>query len=436
MTTYGVQEWQREAAKLERTLEGQVNEVQRRRAEHQQKERELELRRDHALSELSAALLPAMTRAAVAQAAEWTGYLVLRQEDFAAAMEADRAKLAARIAEIEATPAFADREALRHPETGSLTLSLEELKNDLRPLDRFLEKAKHPRLQHLLEVGYGMNLYSVPWWRMSYYNDWKAGDEILERFADKNWDGFKDFRRHYRDISQAADAFRDKLKEIKAQIYQGEELEAEHARSAAALGSLEEQYLGQVRVRIEAFLNDTGATAFAGRLDAVPELALLAKRWAGLREQVRTMEQLEAVMLEGPEQRFSRDLAKVRRKQAKYRRPNKRSTRFSEQEFQRTFTDRTPKYRQHWGRYDSAYGSLSTFDRYDEGSFDDDHLWWDTFMDGRQSGNYLPEIRRYRDDRPQYRYRRPKRRVDDGQAAAAAAEADYVADDDDLFDAS
>src|SRR5262249_35901624 len=146
-----------------------------------------------ATRDLGAALLPELTREHVARAVSLTGYASLAQEDPVGALAREQAAVAARVQEIEQDPRFRDRELLRHPRTGSLTRAKAELEELRAPLHAALSAAEHPRLERLLEVGYGTPSYGVGFWRMSYYEDWKAGDEILAKFPEKKfWSDVRD----------------------------------------------------------------------------------------------------------------------------------------------------------------------------------------------------------------------------------------------------
>ena len=90
-------------------------------------------------------------------------------------------QISARTAEISELPIFQNRLLLRAPRTGTLVREITELEEFREPLAQVLQKAGHPRLQRLLDVEYGLPSYSVPFWRLSYFADWKAGDEIVER---------------------------------------------------------------------------------------------------------------------------------------------------------------------------------------------------------------------------------------------------------------
>lgn len=436
---YTASDWLREAASLEQTLTQQLAELRRRRKQHAAAQEELTVRRDTAFTELLAAILPELSRPALERAVALTGYAALTQQDPQAALTAERQRAEAALRAVEADPAWVNRVDLRDPVTGSLTRALAEEQEHLTPLDAFLDRARHPRLEALIANGYGTPDYSVEWWRLSYYADWQAGDEIVEQFPEKGWERFEELRAHYEQVKEAADRLRARCQELQAEIDRGLALEAQREALLADLqGGLERRHLQTARHRLGRFLDACGPEAVGERLAQDPEIELLAKAWAGLRKQAFYMAQLRVHKLDEPEGSLEKELAKLRRKQLKYRRPKHAYTRFSASDFQRQFKDRRPRFQKHWKRYDRAYSSVWRFDRYDRGALRDDFLWWDLMTDGRVRGDFIPEVHRFHQAHPSYRYERPGGDDDEALAAAAVAGADLAGLDEGLgaFDAS
>lgn len=439
MSQYTTRDWLREAVSLEQTLDQQLAELRRRRKLHDAALEELTVRRDAVLTELLAALVPELARPALERAVALTGYGALLQRDPLAALTAERQRAEVALRAVEADPALVNRVYLRDPVTGSLTRALAQEQEHLAPLDAFLDRAEHPRLETLIANGYGTPDYDVPWWRLSYYADWQAGDEIVEQFLEKGWHEFAEFRAHYEQVKEAADQLRARCRELQAEIDRGIALEAQREALIADLqGGLERRHLQAARHRLEQFLEACGPEAVGERLAQDPEVELLAKAWAGLRKQVVYLTQLRAHQLDEPERRLTQELAKLRRKQLKYRRPKHAATRFTSSEFQRQFKDRRPRFKKHWKRYDRAYTSVSRFERYDRGALRDGFLWWDLMTDGRVNGDFIPEVHRFRQAHPSYRYERPGDDDDEALAAAAVAGVDLAGLDERLgaFDAS
>jgi hypothetical protein len=51
-------------------------------------------------------------------------------------------------------------------------------------------------------------------------------------------------------------------------------------------------------------------------------------------------------------------------------------------------------------RYDEGYQTIVYFDRYDEFDYARDMLWWDLMTRGRIEGDYIPEVRGWREQHP------------------------------------
>lgn len=431
--SYDVNDWIRAARQQEDVLEQQMNELSRRRTKLDAEQQAIAGRLGTAVGELLSALLPDGSAAAAAQAAQWTGYARLAQDPPEEAARREVVEHRARLAEIEKDPRYTERQQLRDPDIGTLTTGLRENEELLAPLDAALKRAEHPRLNDLIAKGYGTPDYDVPWWRLSYYRDWEAGDEILEGFSDYEED-FGRFRDYYLEIYRSAATLRGEVERLRGEIRAGRNLELEHGRLAGEIGTAPQRALQTARQQLRSFLEDLGPKALEGRIDPTTPLGLLALRWAGLRKQLDYLKELEVHLLDAKEKAWARELSKLRRKATKYRRPKKRYTRFSQAEFSRTFRDRSSRYAKHWRTYDTSFDAIRGFDRYHEGSLADDCLWWDTICDGRIKGKRLPSVASFRREHPDYAYRRPKRRAMDDEALAAAAIANADAPDDDGFD--
>jgi hypothetical protein len=437
---YGVSDWLRAAANTQREIEIQRREIAQRRHILKQARSWARDRLATAANELGAGLLPVLTDEAVLAGMNRSGYLGLSIKNPVKLRDQERVRLQQRIAQIEADPAYVNREELRDPDVGSLTRELTEAKADLAPVASIMRRAQHPRLPTLLRNGYGTRAYQTPWWRLSYYTDWEAGDEILAKFDEFDED-FGRWIDHYEQAKRAYGTLKENADELQAEWDRGEALVEEHAEAHRLLLTLDERHLASARERTLDFLRDAGPVAFANRLDDLPELALLAKRWSGLVHQLLYLEELEPALLDGFERDLNAQSRKLDRKAMKYRRPKKRYTRFTSSEFNRTFKDRSDKYAKRWKRFDRSYEAVTTFDHYDRCQFTDDYLWWDELTDGKVNGNFMPHVQRHRHAHPSYHYTRWRDRprddrYDDEQAAAAVAYADQRDDDLHSYDAS
>jgi len=425
VSTLSTSEWLARARQHQQGLESRLQDLHVRREQHDGEQQRLAQRLAVAQEELLAALLPQLDRDSVENVVARTGFLPLRQENPIAAREAERERLQARFAQIEADPGYRDRVELRDPELGTLTRALAEQEHHRAPLAAFLERASHPRLPRLLESGYGTPAYDVAWWRISYYQDWEAGDEILEKL--EKTDGFPDFgafREQYLTMAEAVQSFDAEIAPLRAEIDAGVALEQEHETVLLSLASLDERHLAQARRRLAEHLQGLPAEALAGPLGGAPEL--LGKRWGGLREQLAALAALCQNQIDATSTDVRNELDKLQRHIAKYQRPKNRGLRIDAAETDRRFLDRSESWRKRLQRHDRGFSSVSRFESYERGSLAGDLLWWDVFTDGRVDGSFMPAVASFHQSHPEYRYAPVGR--DDGDAAVAQAGMDGSGD--------
>ena len=395
--------------------------------QHAAERAELEKRWGEARRELLETLLPALTPEAMARAEERIGYGPLRQpEAILQAVADERAALEQRRAAIAADERFVNRELLRDPKVGTLTRKIAELEEYAAAFRDIVARCQQPRLARLLATGYGTPTYSVPWWRASYYGDWKAGDEILERFPDK-----KDFAAVLAEYQQAQDVltvYHADSTELRQQVAAGEALEQEHADVSYKLANLEDRHLADLRDRVGRFIEDTGLARLAPRLKADPALELLAVRFDGLSRQREYLGELagqHAIALGA----LSEDLAKAQRAAAKWRRPKSAYKPVTEEQLAKLRQRRDERHRKRLARVGRGHATVFGFAAYDRGSLAADFLWWDLMTDGRIDGSFVPGVQRFHEQHPEYRYERHDRDEAEAAAAVAAVTADEATDD-------
>ena len=378
---------------------------------------ELVKRREAALDEMTKALVPCFIAESFASAARATGFPGLVQKDFPGQAEAERRRLTDRIALIEADPRYRDRRLLRDPGVGTLTRAIAELQEFREPFALVVERCRHPRLARLLEVGYGTSRYAVPFWRLSYYADWKAGDEILERSAGKK--EFSEVLAEYLEAVRTLETYDPKLESLKAEFTAGVQLEEELGASREGLLSLEPRYLGLARIALAEHFEALPQESLGDVLANVPALEILVKKWTGLDHQVRYLDSIRDLQIIPQGQQVDEAIRKLQKESLKYERPKNSGTVFPAETFERRFDpSRTEKLRKRVSRIGETQEKVSVFDRYDRGSFVRDFLWWDLVTDGRIDGDFIPEVRTHHEAHPGARY---ERSLDDGDLSAAGA---------------
>lgn len=431
-----VSEWQRRAKHTIPLYEEQYRRYQLALREHRALEESTEGEVPAQFDRLVSELLPDLQPASLARVQARTGNL--EGVDPEALLASKRRELEAEVAEIEADLGCDLAGARARLE--ELAGEVEDQARIVRPLRRFVAQAKHERLDHLLEVGYGQPRYDVPWYRLSYYSDWKAGDEILEAMGEVYAD-FAAFREDFAERSNQLQAEEPLLLRLEAETAQLNLSVARVEELQGQLLGLPEWLLGQLQGRLREDLSTRGEAAFTGRTTAKDEGGASALAWVGLGKRVQYLQELRRGQLEPFGQNVEKTLNKLKRKSIKYWRPKHSGTRFSEGELDATFADKTPKWDKFWARYEAAFAALRDFDgRYHYGRFDDDFLWWDMFCDGRVKGRFSEEVVEFYEEYEDYSWESPWDDDEDyaweeGAAAAAIAEADGY-DEGDLFDGS
>ena len=195
-------------------------------------------------------------------------HAALLASDPMAAMREEGARLEADIARMEADPRYANRIALRAPGVGTLARELQELEEYRASIQANLRLADPARLERLLAVGYGTDEYKVGWWRLGYYSDWKAGDEILEKFPGRK--DFGELRTEILDMREDLAEYDRRIGELGAEIAAGEKLEKERDAAAERLGNLPAIHLSDWQARLARHVvENPGVTA--ERLEGEPD---------------------------------------------------------------------------------------------------------------------------------------------------------------------
>jgi hypothetical protein len=432
--TYGVRDWLQRASAAIPPLEAQNDRCARTIREVNALERRLSDEVPERFEGMLLDLLPDLSPASLQRAANSTG--ALGGADPEAMVEERRKEIGAEMAEIRA-----DVDVPQVPERlEQLVVKIEDFKKELHPLRRFLRSTRHERLDHLLEVGYGTPEYDVPWWRVSYYSDWKAGDEILEAVAPE-FEDFAAFRIGFAQRYNEAEVIEPKLEQaIEAQNILTSTLER-YTKLEHSLSQVPTEVLLELRETLGTFLGARKEAAFENRMNADPSGRAVALGWVGANKRLQYLRELERESLQPFAAAIHKSLDKLRRKSVKYRRPKKAHTRFSHDEIERTFADRSHKWEKFWTRFDAAFAALKDFDdRYHYGRFEDDFLWWDLFCDGRVKGRFSEEVVEFYEEHDDYSWESPWEDEDDyeweeSHAAAAVAEADGY-DEGELWDGS
>lgn len=401
----------------------------------QNRAKELADREAAALKDLGEALLPDLTPASYERVARLAGFQRYAQRNPALERERERTGLMEWVKKIEADPRYVDRLRLRDPRTGTLTRKIAELEDFRKPFADTVAKCAHPRLERLLEVGYGTPKYSVPFYTLAYYADWKAGDEILERFPDDK--EFGDVLAEYRQAKESLDSYDASLDELRGKVAEIDDLVKRHDAAASDLTTLDARFLAQCQHEVAQHVADSPLSAIGPMLSADPNVELLAKKLDGLRHQREYFEELGRTQLGPMRQSLEEERAKLSHDVLKYQRPKKAYTRFEGTKFEKRFYSRREKVQKSLERYRNQQQTIYDFHEYRRRPWSDDFLWWDAMTDARWDGSFIPSVVDWRMRHPGYEYRRDWDDDDRATAAAAAiATADHSRDSRDSFDVS
>ncbi len=388
---------------------------------HQQRRAEVAAQANAALAELTAALLPRLDADSLRVAANITGYSPLVQYDHLREVREQEERTSKTIEQIEADPDFVHGEHRWNTANTEAT----ELTQAKRALAPTLRACEHPRLEHLLEVGYGTDQYAVPFWRLSYYRDWEAADQILERWPGKTFQEVRDqlieARRASADLGERIDELERKMADLRG-------LAERHAQEKARLAALPSEYLTRLRSSLGRFIADTGAEALGPRFQKAPVFDLLAKRVFGLAAKLTYMDALATQQLGKQREELTAAMQRSEREIQKFGRPKKAHMLFPAETFQRRFQPRQARYQKQWHRFQDGYDRVYVFNHYERADYLSDFLWWDLMTDGRIDGDFIPEVNDYRSRHPGYEYQR-RDWDDDDRADHAAAAALDVPDD-------
>ena len=367
---------------------------------HAAERQKLDVQYTQAAHDLGNALLPSLDARAIANAAQAVGLVGLPGENIPARLEARRAWLVERIRDLERDPRFAQRELLRHPNTGSLTRALAENEQYRQPSVSVVSTCElHMRFSRLLVSGFDTPEFSAPWWRYSYWEDRSAAAEIVKMFPGKT--AFAEVREEYRVARENLQVYDAEVARVRAEIAGGEALSREHAEHVDEHQHLDERGLEHTRGRIIQHLLTSDASLVSQRLQPWPAIRMLFLRASGIAAKVSYLDGIQRTNLAEMQKELTAQEQKLRDTEQKTRRkwapmPLDRFRKLSE--------DRRPRYEKRWQRFGKTYVCVQSYDRWDRGRYYNDLLWWDLMTRGRYDGSYLPEVATFHRYHPGYLY--------------------------------
>ena len=379
-------------------INGAIKEVETSQRQHQEQMKALQEARDKALDELVELSIPALTREAFASIPQLTGYRQFETNDPFAQMERKRQELSSRVVAIEADQRYQRRQQLLDAAAGDLVLKRGELEGKLKIMDETLYRYDaEPEFAGLAQRGYDTEEYSLKWWQLQYYRDWKYGDIITEKFGQQS---FRDVLYSYNQVRAGrAEIYRD-YQLICHQIAEIESLVAERSQCLSSLETLEVDTLNACRKQLRDHLEYIDRNDLAAWSASDPNRTGLLKRIHGIEKKMEYLDELARRYLDTEREQLMTLKAKLDKKITKYRRPKNAYASIPIAEANSILKDPRPKLASRRQRYNESYRTVVYYDRYDAFDFTRDMLWWDLMTDGRIDGDFIPEVHAWREQHP------------------------------------
>jgi len=149
-------------------------------AEHRADLAAIDARVTEAWAHLCSVLVPDLTPALLDGLARKLGLQAIGALTVAAGTRSEVARLAALRAEAAGAAMYQQREGIGN----ECDIRLAECDEQLAPLrEVYRPIGQDPRYHRLEASAYGTSRYAGRWWSLSYYRDWKEGDELVEAFG-------------------------------------------------------------------------------------------------------------------------------------------------------------------------------------------------------------------------------------------------------------
>lgn len=358
----------------------------------------LEQARREALDELARLYLPALLPQSFASIPALTMYRQFELNDPFEQMEQRRQSLSARVVAIEGDDRYIRREQLLDPVAGELTLKFAAAETQLKFFDDSLAPYEtEPEFLGLIEAGYDTDTYVVNPWELQYYSDWKYGDIITEKFEREK---FQEVRENYLRLKEARDEFHKDFTAIKKQKDDAESLIKERAQALSDLETLEVDTLNACRLQLREHLEYIDLTELATRSAPNSDITNNIKRIHGIEKKREYLDELVNKYLKTEREQIIKAATKLNAKIEKYSRPKHAYGFIPAEEATRWLKDPSEKIATRRMHYQRSYQTISEFDRYHAYDYARDMLWWDLMTDGRIDGDFVPEVRDWREQHP------------------------------------
>lgn len=359
----------------------------------------IDARVDEAWEHLGSVLVPDLAPERLDRLARDLGLPAIGARAVEAGTRAEQARLERLQAGALASPIYHNREGIRN----ECDIRLAECEEQLAPLEAVYRPiGDDPRFRRLRANGYGTPDYTGRWWSLSYYRDWKEGDELVEAFGPAmRADDFAAILRKVGEARAAAEVMERERDELNARVREVQALELQHEDAARALAQMPMRRLAAVRGAVRAHLGPMSGPQLAQLVGDDRDSVVALQRLSGLAAQRRYLiAAAERDILE-PRARLAEVIDRNRRDIQKLSRPKNAGKSFDGLKMSKRFEARPAAFAKRREHYTKTRHVVTSFHDYDRGSLASDFLWWDLMSDGRLDGDFIPEVHAHHQRHPE-----------------------------------
>lgn len=359
----------------------------------------IDARINEAWEHLGSVLVPDLAPERLDRLAQDLGLPVIGARSVEAGTRSEQARLAAQRDAALASPSYRNREGIRN----ECDIRLAECAEQLAPLEAVFEPiGADPRFRRLAASGYGTPRYAGRWWSLSYYRDWKEGDELVEAFGPTlRADDFPAILAKIAEARAAARVMVEERDELTARVDEVAALERQHDDAAQALAQMPMRRLAAVRGQVRAHLEPMTGPQLARLVGSGQDSVVALQRLSGLAAQRRYLIAAAERDILGPRARLAEAVERNQRDIMKLSRPKNAGKTFDGLKMSKRFAGRPAAFAKRREHYTQTRQVVTSFDRYDRGSLASDFLWWDLMSDGRLDGDFIPEVQSHQRRHPE-----------------------------------
>jgi hypothetical protein len=366
--------------------------------EHRADLERIDARIGEAWEHLGSVLVPDLEPARLDDLARRVGLPAIGARAVEAGTRAEQTRLEALRTGALASSVYQHREGIRN----ECDIRLAECEEQIAPLrDVYKPICDDPRFRRLAANGYGTPRYAGRWWSLSYYRDWKEGDELVEAFGPAM--RAQDFPAMLHKIDEAriaTDVMVRERDELTARVNEVRALVAQHDDAVRALEMMPQRRLAAVRGSLRAHLEPMTWPQIAQLVGGGHDIVVALQRLSGLVAQRRYLIAAAQRDILEPRAQLAAVIERNTRDITKLSRPKNAGRSFDGAKMSKRFEARPAAFAQRREHYTQTRQAVTSFARYDRGSLARDFLWWDLMSDGRLDGDFIPEVRKQQRSRP------------------------------------